>query len=134
MTGDPPIGTEDTIRATNGDGESLSQRERRLDDQFPDTGVRPGRMDPVAGGTLQDRADAIVRREGGVSDFAHADAADGTPGYQVEDFPGQDNPEASADSDRNRNRDDDDALPDAAAGALGSIPFVPRSGTGTPLT
>lgn len=131
MTGDPPIGTEDTIRGANGDGESLTHGERRLDDQFPDSGVRPGRVDTVAGGTLQDRADAIVRREGGVSDFSQAEVADRTPGYRVEDYPGQDNPEAFADAERNRNRDDD-ALPDAAAGALGSTPFIARTDNGLP--
>ncbi len=124
MTGDPPIGTEDTIRGTNGDSEAVSQRERRLDDQFPNDGIRPGRSVPVAGGTLEDRADAIVRREGGVSDFSQAERADATPGYQVEDFPGQGNPEASADAERDRNRDDD-ALPDAAAGALGTTALIP---------
>lgn len=133
MTGDPPIGTEDTIRPVDPDA-SLGQRQRRLDAEYPTDGPVPGRADPVAGGTLQDRADAIVRREGGVGDFANADAADGTPGYRVEDYPGQDNPEAFADTERDHNRDGDgNDLPDAAAGALRGLPFVPGANTNNGL-
>lgn len=125
MVGDPPIGTENTFRPGDPD-EPLEQRQRRLDEQYPVGEMVPGRGTPVGGADVQDRADAIVRREGGVSDFSQAGAADATPGYRVEDFPGQDNPEAFADPERDADRDGDD-LADAAGNALRDTPFIPRA-------
>lgn len=85
MTGDPPIGTEDVFPKQDPDETPEELWARRMGRDFA-----PMQATPEAG------ADAIVRRESGVTDFSNAADEDNAGGYQIEDYPGQDDPTNAA--------------------------------------
>lgn len=144
MVGDPPIGTEDTIRPFDRD-DTVEERRAREAGQYPVGEMVPGRNTampatsdtpamPTDSADALARAEAVVRREGGVSDFAQADATDAAPGYRVEDFPGQDSPEVFNDPERDASRRDGDIAPgsaaDAAGRAVADVPIIARGDGG----
>lgn len=92
MTGDPPIGTEDVFPKED-PAETPEEQQARLRGQTPMQ--MPG---AATSGSVsaQDRADAIVRRESGVTDFSDAADEDSANEYQIEDYPGQDDPSSAA--------------------------------------
>ncbi len=104
MTGDPPIGTEDVFPKADPD-ETPEERQSRIARQSS-----PGLANPAAMGSTMDsgttRADAIVRRESGVTDFSQAESEDRAGEYQIEDYPGQDDPSSAAGMRRNDLVDD----------------------------
>jgi len=92
MTGEPPIGTEDVFPRED-PAETPEEQRARL------RGQTPTQMpEAMTSGSVnaQDRADAIVRRESGVTDFSNAADEDSANEYQIEDYPGQDNPSSAA--------------------------------------
>jgi len=99
MTGDPPIGTEDVFPKADPD-ETLEERRAQI--ARPSS---PGITDPAPmSGTMDSgtaHADAIVRRESGVTDFSEAETEDRAGAYQIEDYPGQDDPSGATGAGRN---------------------------------
>ncbi len=99
MTGDPPIGTEDVFPKADPD-ETPEERQVRIARQSsPGVAAPAGMNDTMDSGTAQ--ADAIVRRESGVTDFSQAETEDRAGEYQIEDYPGQDDPSSAAGMRRN---------------------------------
>lgn len=92
MTGEPPIGTEDVFPKED-PAETPEEQQARLRGQTPTQ--MPG---ATTSGSVnaQDRADTIVRRESGVTDFSDAASEDSANEYQIEDYPGQDDPSSAA--------------------------------------